>query len=144
MFLLIIFVPSVFTRPSCTMFTYLASESITRPVNEELITAVSFDSSRHIDVNSVHDDVRKWKKNSALLALSAGNSPIIREFPSQRPVTRSFDVFFDLRLNKRLTLSVSNIKTNVSRNFHEVFRISPAWKKVTFWLILRGDCFTPD
>ena len=25
------------------------------------------------------------------------------EFPAQRPVTRSFDVFFDLRLNKRLT-----------------------------------------
>ena len=25
------------------------------------------------------------------------------EFPSQRPVTRSFDVFFDLRLNKRLS-----------------------------------------
>ena len=24
------------------------------------------------------------------------------EFPSQRPVTRSFDVFFDLHLNKRL------------------------------------------
>ena len=30
-----------------------------------------------------------------------GNSPINGEFPSQRPVTRSFDVFFDLRLNKR-------------------------------------------
>ena len=26
-----------------------------------------------------------------------------REFPAQRPVTRSFDVFFDLRLNKRLS-----------------------------------------
>ena len=25
------------------------------------------------------------------------------EFPSQRPVTRCFDVFFDLRLNKRLS-----------------------------------------
>ena len=25
------------------------------------------------------------------------------EFPSQRPVTRSFGVFFDLRLNKRLS-----------------------------------------
>ena len=25
------------------------------------------------------------------------------EFPTQRPVTRSFDVFFDLRLNKRLS-----------------------------------------
>ena len=39
---------------------------------------------------------------SALLALCAGNSPITGEFPSQRPVTRSFDVFFHLRLNKRL------------------------------------------
>ena len=28
---------------------------------------------------------------------------VIGEFPSQRPVTRSFDVFFDLRLNKRLS-----------------------------------------
>ena len=35
---------------------------------------------------------------SALLALCAGNSPVPGEFPSQRPVTRSFDVFFDLRL----------------------------------------------
>ena len=26
------------------------------------------------------------------------------EFPAQRPVTRSFDIFFDLRLNKRLTI----------------------------------------
>ena len=25
------------------------------------------------------------------------------EFPTQRPVTRSFEVFFDLRLNKRLS-----------------------------------------
>ena len=39
----------------------------------------------------------------ALLVLCAGNSPVIGEFPSQRPVTRSFDVFFDLRFNKRLS-----------------------------------------
>ena len=39
---------------------------------------------------------------SALMALCAGNSPVPGEFPTQRPVTRSFDVFFDLRLNKRL------------------------------------------
>ena len=39
---------------------------------------------------------------SALLAIFAGNSPVTGEFPSQRPVTRSFDVFFDLRLNKHL------------------------------------------
>ena len=40
---------------------------------------------------------------SALLALCAGNSPVPGEYPAQRPVTRSFDVFFDLRLNKRLS-----------------------------------------
>ena len=37
---------------------------------------------------------------SALLALRAGNSLVTREFPSQKPVTRSFDIFFDLRLVK--------------------------------------------
>ena len=40
---------------------------------------------------------------SSLLAVCARNSPLTGEFPSQRPVTRSFDVFFDLRLNKRLS-----------------------------------------
>ena len=30
---------------------------------------------------------------SALLAICAGNSPVTAEFPAQRPVTRSFDVF---------------------------------------------------
>ena len=32
-----------------------------------------------------------------------GNSPVPGEVPAQRPVTRSFDVFFDLLLNKRLS-----------------------------------------
>ena len=40
---------------------------------------------------------------SALLAICAGNSPVPGEFPAQRPVTRSFHVFFDLRLNKALS-----------------------------------------
>ena len=40
---------------------------------------------------------------SALLALCAGNSLVAGEFPAQKPVTRSFNVFFDLRLNKRLS-----------------------------------------
>ena len=38
---------------------------------------------------------------SALLALCVGNSPVTGEFPTQRSVTRSFDVLFDLRLNNR-------------------------------------------
>ena len=68
-----------------------------------------------------HDVIMNWRKTSgeitwnftwwrhqmetfsALLALCAGNSPVSGEFPAQRPVARSFDVFFDLRLNKRLS-----------------------------------------
>ena len=51
--------------------------------------------------------IRPWWRHqmeifSELLAFCAGNSPITGEFPSQRPVTQSFDVFFHLRLNKRL------------------------------------------
>ena len=40
---------------------------------------------------------------SALLAICAVNSPVTGEFLAQKPVTRSFDVFFDLRPNKRLS-----------------------------------------
>ena len=40
---------------------------------------------------------------SALLTICAGNSPVTGEFPTQRPVTRSVDVIFDLDLNKRLS-----------------------------------------
>ena len=39
----------------------------------------------------------------ALLAISAGNSPVTGESPSQRLVTRSFDVFFELHPNKQLS-----------------------------------------
>ena len=39
---------------------------------------------------------------STLLAFCAWNSPMTGEFPAQTPVTRSFDVFFDLRLNRQL------------------------------------------
>ena len=50
----------------------------------------------------------RWRSHqmetfSALLAICVGNSPVPGEFPTQRPVTWSFDVFFDLRLNKRLS-----------------------------------------
>ena len=44
----------------------------------------------------------QMKTFSALVALCAGNTPVTGEVPAQRPVTQSFDVFFDLRLNKWL------------------------------------------
>ena len=39
---------------------------------------------------------------SELVALCAGNSPVTGKFPPRRPVTGSFEVFFDLHPNKRL------------------------------------------
>ena len=49
-----------------------------------------------------HDDVIKWKHFPRYWPFVRGNHPVTGEFPAQRPVTRSFGVFFDLRLNKRL------------------------------------------
>ena len=47
-----------------------------------------------------------WTESSIMMKSSnenvfrvTGNSPVTGEFPAQRPVTRNFDVFFDLRLN---------------------------------------------
>ena len=45
----------------------------------------------------------QMEKISALLAFCAGNSPVTGEFPPQRPVTRSFDIFFEIRMNKQLS-----------------------------------------
>ena len=56
----------------------------------------------------------QMKTFSVFLALCVGNSPVTIEFPSQRPVTRSFDVYFDLRLNK--TLSKQSSAGNLRRN----------------------------
>ena len=47
-----------------------------------------------------HDDVIKWKHFPR-------NWPFVTgEFPAQRWVMQSFDVFFDLSLNKRLRLVI--------------------------------------
>ena len=58
-------------------------------------------------VNAAQLQWSRWRHQmetfSASLAICTGNSPISGEFPAQRPVTRSFDVFFDLRPNKRLS-----------------------------------------
>ena len=61
-----------------------------------------------ITKTQVHQPVvSKWRHQmetfSALLVICSGNSPVSGEFPAQRPVTRGFDVFFDLHLIKLLS-----------------------------------------
>ena len=45
----------------------------------------------------IHDDVIKWKHFPRYWPfLCEGNPPVNSGFPPQRPVTRNFDIFFDL------------------------------------------------
>ena len=67
-------------------------------------------------VTSLVGWLNHYPSNVAAFMMTSSNGSIFRvtdplcgeftgpgEFPTQRPVTRSFDVFFDLRLNKRLS-----------------------------------------
>ena len=70
------------------------------PIHWRIYAALGGDESIYLDFTWWRHPVETF---SALLALCAGNSPVTGEFTAQRPVTRSFDVFFDLFLNKRLS-----------------------------------------
>ena len=53
-----------------------------------------------VSLGRQHDDIIKWKHFPRYWPFMRG---IHWSLPSQRPVTRSFDVFFSLRLNKQLS-----------------------------------------
>ena len=61
---------------------------------------------------------------AALLAICAGNSPMTGEFPAQRPVTRSFDVFFDLRLKNGWVNTCEAGDLRLHRTHYDVIVIS--------------------
>ena len=55
-------------------------------------------------MNTLHAQWRHQMETlSTLLALSEGKPPVTGGFPSQRPVMQSFDVFFNLHLDKWLS-----------------------------------------
>ena len=85
--------------------------------NHDLMTTIIIDHHSHHDYDHHHCHryllvniwlaislISWWRHQmesfSALVALCAWNSPVSGEFPAQSPATRSFNVFFDLRLNK--------------------------------------------
>ena len=87
--------------------TSLQSNSVSHWLGANLESALRLLCiSNQLDA-STHFQYTWWRHQmeafSALLAICAGNSPVPGEFPTQRPVTRSFDVYFDLRPNKRLS-----------------------------------------
>ena len=92
---------------------YVGSGWVACRLFEPALTYCEFDSKRQTSRMALSISLKKmhlktwWRHQmvtfSALLAICAGNSRVTGEFPAQRPVTRSFDVFFDLCLNKRLS-----------------------------------------
>ena len=60
------------------------------------------DRGSWIKLKSYHDDTSSNGNIFLVTDLCAGNSPVTGEFPSHRPVTQSFGVFFDLLLNEPL------------------------------------------
>ena len=69
---------------------------------------VCYRTEGHWHIYQHHPKCFTWWRHqietfSALLAFYAGNRFVSSEFATQRSVTRSFDVFFDLRLNKWLS-----------------------------------------
>ena len=77
----------------------MTTNSVTSYDNVGILTTLGFEWCR----KSISWWRHQMETFSALMAICAGNSPVTGEFPAQRPVTRSFEVFFDLRLNKPLS-----------------------------------------
>ena len=71
---------------------------------------------------------------SALLGLCEDNPPVTDEFPSQRPVTWGFDVFFDLRLNTQLSKHLR----------HSDLRHHRAHYEATVMMVARLGCMLYD
>ena len=62
------------------------------------------------------------KTFSALLAICVGNSPVTGEFPTQRPVTRSFNAFFgDVNNRDAADLRYHRAVYDVTVMLHYVF-----------------------
>ena len=88
------------------MLYFLSSQKM-RKIKLHKYTSVSlpFYSTANIQYGKTARWIMMTSSNgniSTLLALCEGNPSVTSEFPAQRTVVRIFDVFFDLRLNKRL------------------------------------------
>ena len=101
------FIPSDY---SCTPLSHIHAPSVRRFADDlGMLTYSRYLSERDLNNKPVqitctlHDDVIKWKHFSRYWPFVRGihRSPV--NSPHKWPVTRGFDVFFDLRLNKRFS-----------------------------------------
>ena len=88
--------------------------------------------SRNDNTKIYYNHLTPWWRHqmetfSALLALCAGNSPVTGEFPAQRPVTRTFDIFFDLRLSKNVWVNNGEAGDLRHHRAHYDFAVMHSW-----------------
>ena len=103
-------------------------------------------STHRLSMKGNRKDKTWWRHQmetiSALLAFCAENSPVPGEFPTQRPVTRSFEVSFDLRPNKRLSKQSwgwwsETPSSSLWRHRNEILQFM-RWKWDRYWTTCHG------
>ena len=105
-------------QPICSMTRYglkhigYQGASLWNPLPHDLKDCINLKSLQSLiqscndpvcPCGSCHDDVIKWRHFPRYWPFVRGIHRSPGEFPTQKPVTRSFDVYFDLRPNKRLS-----------------------------------------
>ena len=86
----------------------------------------------------IRDDVIKWKRFPRYWPFP-GKSPASGEFPTQRPVTQSFDVFSDLRMNKRFSKQSSGwwFESNARHHLeHRVWSTAPTKRSLVIYIYI--------
>ena len=82
-------------------FTQYEGNSFTIPIRLFTLYWITTEKAPNDPACIIYGFTAWWRHQMetfpALLALCAGNSPVPGEFPSQTPVTRSFDIFCNLR-----------------------------------------------
>ena len=94
------------------------------------------------DVMATHDGVIKWTRflRSWPFVRGIHRSPV--NSPQQRPVTRSFDVFFDLHQNKRLSKQsrrrrLETPRRSLWRHCNFTRRITATWGFHHIWFVMK-------
>ena len=94
----------------CSISTHLRKTVVTPLLTETIFGLHNFVVAVLLISHDSYDLGTPWWRHqmkifTVLLALCSGNSQVTGEFPSQRPVTQSFDVSLICALNKRLVNS---------------------------------------
>ena len=106
---------SFYSCPASCLYWFCRNKSVV--TNLENMGNILYESAKNCFIHKTQHEnpvlicglhsISWWRHQtgtfSALMAICAGNSPVTGELPAQRPVTRIFDVFSNLLLNKRLS-----------------------------------------